>query len=243
VEFLRVASGDAALPEHILTGDNHLLPERGAALARFATDLTARPWSVSPDHTALLASHGVDGAALESAIGVVAMFNYLTRVADASGIELDYASPLPAFQPRRDREPAPRPDRGAWPVVADEFRTLPSYPATTEAWQRWHEYVFDSDEPLTRRERRLLASAAAQETCDRARADELADHTPRDEREALLDTFARKLSRTPWRMTPSDLRALRDAGHPEPALLHAISVVALQNAESRLAMGRALTAR
>lgn len=180
--------------------------------------------------------------ALESAIAVVAMFNYLTRVADASGIEFDYASPLPAFRPERDREPAPRPDRESWPVVTGEFRTLPHVPATSEAWQQWHEYVFDSDKPLNRRERRLLASAAAQETCDRARADELADHTPRDDREARLDSFARKLSRSPWRMNPSDLQGLRDAGYPEPALLHAISVVALQNAESRLAMGRALTA-
>ena len=170
------------------------------------------------------------------------MFNYLTRVADASGIEFDYASPLPAFQPERDREPAPRPDREAWPVINDEFRTLPSFPVTSEAWQRWQEYVFNSEEPLNRRERRVLARAAAQETCDRARADELAEYTPRDDREALLDSFARKLSRSPWQMKPANLQALRDAGYPELALLHAISVVALQNAGSRLAMGRALTA-
>lgn len=172
----------------------------------------------------------------------MAVFNYLTRVADASGIEFDYASPLPAFEPERGRDPAPRPDRAAWPVVAGEFRTLPSYPATSEAWQRWHEYVFDSDEPLNRRERRLLAHAAAQETCDRVRADELAEYTPRDDREERLTAFGRKLSRSPWRMEQSDLQTLRDLGYPEPALLHAISVVALQNAESRLAMGRALTA-
>jgi hypothetical protein len=170
------------------------------------------------------------------------MFNYLTRVADASGIEFDYASPLPAFRPERDREPPPRPDRGSWPAVAAGFRTLPGFPALSEAWQRWHDYVLDSEEPLSRRERGVLANAAAQETCDRTRADELAAYAPRDDREALLDAFARKLSRGPWRMTPADLQTLRDTGYPEPALLHAISVVALQNAESRLAMGRALTA-
>lgn len=173
-------------------------------------------------------------------MAVVAMFNYLTRVADASGIEFDYVSPLPAFEPERGREPAPRPARESWPVAAAEHRTLPSFPATSEAWQRWHAYVFDSDEPLTRRERGLLASAAAQETCDRTRADELAGHTPGDDREARLDAFARKLSRGPWSMGPADLQSLRDLGYPEPALLHAISVVALQNAESRLAIGRAV---
>ncbi|GAB1510958.1 hypothetical protein JCM33774_30000 [Actinophytocola sp. KF-1] len=171
------------------------------------------------------------------------MFNYLTRVADASGIEFDYASPLPVFEPERDRDPAPRPDRASWPVIAAEYRTLPAYPATSEAWRRWHEYVFDSGEPLNRRDRRVLARAAAEETCDLARADELAGYAPRDDREELLTAFASKLSRSPWRMRPADLQGLRDLGYPEPALLHAISVVALQNAESRLAMGRALTAR
>jgi hypothetical protein len=168
------------------------------------------------------------------------MFNYLTRVADASGIEFDYETPLPVFQPQHDQEPVPRPDRASWPVIGAEFRTLPAFPGLSQAWQRWHEYVFESDQPLTHRERGLLARAAAQECCDRWRADELAEHSPKDDRESTMDDFARRLSRQPWRMRPANLQALRDAGWPEPALLHAISVVALQNAESRLAMGRAL---
>lgn len=216
------------MPEAVLAGHDERLPERSAALARYAAVLTARPWSVSP-------AHGLDGKAVEAATGVVAMFNYLTRVADASGIELDYASPLPVFRPDRDSQPAPRPDRESWPVVGAEHRTL------TQPWRHWHDYVFDSDEPLTRRERRLLANAAAQECCDRWRADELAEYTPRDDRDTALDVFARKLSRRPWHMGPADLQALRDIGCAEPAVLHAISVVALQNAESRLAMGHGLT--
>jgi uncharacterized protein YciW len=227
----------------VLDGRDDRLPARGAALARYAALLTARPWSITPDLADLLAAQGLDTDQVQAATGVVAVFNYLTRVADASGIEFDYASPLPAFRPERDREPVARPDRESWPVVAAELRTLPSLPATSQAWRQWHEYVFDSDEPLTRRERRLLAAAAAQECCDRWRADELGKYSPEDDRDATLDAFARKLSRQPWRMGPADLRALRDAGYPEPALLHAISVVALQNAESRLAMGHGLMTR
>jgi uncharacterized protein YciW len=226
----------------VLKSEDDLLPARSAALARFATLLTAQPWSITPELGAQLAAQGLGPQAVEAATGVVAMFNYLTRVADASGIEFDYESPLPVFQPEHGRAPVPRPDRESWPVVAAEFRTLPSFPDLNQAWQRWHDYVLDSDQPLTRRERRLLASAAAQECCDRCRADELADHSPRNDRESTLDTFARKLSQRPWQMRPADLQSLRDAGYPEPALLHVISVVALQNAESRLAMGQALTA-
>jgi hypothetical protein len=230
----------------VLKGEDDQLPARSAALARFAAALTAAPWSITPELGAELAAQRLDAAAVQAATGVVAMFNYLTRVADASGIEFDYVSPLPVFQPDRDHEPVRRPGRALWPVVAAEHRTLPSFPAMTRAWRQWREYLLDTDAPLTRRERRLLAVAAAQECCDRARADELADEladdTPRNGREPLLDAFARKLSQRPWRMGPADLQTLRDAGYPEPALLHAVSVVAFQNAESRLAMGRALTA-
>jgi hypothetical protein len=44
-------------------------------------------------------------------------------------------------------------------------------------------------------------------------------------------------------MDPADLQVLRDAGYAEPAVLHVISVTALQNAESRLALGHALSDR
>jgi hypothetical protein len=168
------------------------------------------------------------------ATGVVAMFNYLTRVADASGIEFDYTSPLPAFQPHYDLEPAPRPNVDGWPVVAVVF---------TDSWQLWHDHLFEADGPLSRKQRLVLARAAAQETCDRTRADELAGYAPQDDTDALLDAFARKLSVRPWQMSPADLQTLRDVGFTELALLHAISLTALQNAESRLAMGQAPAAR
>jgi hypothetical protein len=227
------------LPETVLKGQDDQLPARGAALARYAARLTAQPWTVGPRTGAELAAAGFSPEQVESATAVVATFNYLTRVADASGIDFDYVSPLPAFEPARDRTAPDRPARESWPVLDAGHRTV-AMPAIADAWTTWHDYVFASDEPLPRRARGVLARAAAQECCDAWRADELAGHAPRDDAEAVLDAFARKLSRTPWRMDPADLAALRDAGHPEPALLHAISVVALQNAESRLAMGRGL---
>lgn len=225
----------------VLSGADAQLPPRVGALARFAAALTAEPWALSKGVADDLAGQGFGEDAVEAATGVVAMFNYLTRVADATGIEFDYTSPLPAFEPDLAKKAVTRPDRSSWPVVPGERRTFPRFAALSEAWQRWHGYVFDSDEPLTHRERQLLACAAAQECCDRWRADQLREYAPQNATESGLVEFARKLSREPWQMEPADLDDLRDLGYLEVALLHAIAVVALQNAESRLAMGRALS--
>jgi len=230
------------LPAAVLAGRDEHLSKRAAALARYAETITARPWSVTVELVGQLADQGLDEGQIEAATGVVVTFNYLTRVADASGIEFDYASPLPEFTPRRDRRAFDRPGRDAWPLVGPPYRSFSQAPMLAGVWDRWLEYVFDADAPLARRERRVLALAAARECCDRWEADRLAEFEPRDDRERRLAGFAVKLSREPWRMQPSDLDGLRALGHPEPAVLHVIAVVALQNAVSRLALARGLAA-
>jgi hypothetical protein len=222
----------------VLAGDDGELPPLAAALARFAVTVTAEPWALTRDVLDDVAAQGIGPDAMEAAVGVVALFNYFTRVADASGIEFDYTSPLPTFEPDVCRVPAARPDRSAWPVVGGERRTFVRRPALRDAWQRWRDYVFGSDQPLSRRERTMLAAAAAAECCDAWRVDELAGAgiEPRTDAEQHLVDFACRMSRHPWQMTAEDLDGLRAAGYPELALLHAISVVALQNADSRLAL-------
>ena len=228
------------MSEAVLNRADSDLPDREAALARFAVTLTAEPWSLTPATAEDLAAQGFDATAIEAATGVVAMFNYLTRVADASGIEFDYATPLPAFRPERQRRPVDRPDRDSWPVLGAEYRTFPLLPALTQAWDRWREYVFDSDEPLTRRQREVVALVAAQECCDRWAAEQLSSDVPSGDAEVRLVAFARKLSRSPWQMEPADLDGLRGLGLSDRAVLHVIAVVAFQNAESRVALGRGL---
>lgn len=224
----------------VLRGADDELPPRGAALAGLAVELTLRPWSTDPRLVDKLAEQGFGEDAVEAATTVVAVFNYLTRVADATGIEFDYNTPLPAFEPDHDRQPAVRPDRESWPMISREQRTFTRLPGLSAAWQQWHDYVFESDEPLGHRERQLLARVAAEESCDRWRVADLDGYEPENATDELLVTFGRRLARQPWRMGPGDLDRLREAGLPEAALLHAIAVVALQSAESRLVMGCAI---
>jgi alkylhydroperoxidase family enzyme len=57
---------------------------------------TPRHWPSCRETTGL---HGLDEQQIEASISVISMFNYFTRVADATGIEFDYKTPLPAFEP------------------------------------------------------------------------------------------------------------------------------------------------
>jgi hypothetical protein len=169
------------------------------------------------------------------AVGVISMFNYFTRVADATGIEFDYLTPLPAFEPDLRQGTAPRPDRSGSSSRRGGRR--PRHPRLRAAWKSWRAYVLHTDKPISRRERYLLASVAAEETADWEGAEILGGPGSLADGDGRLVAFARKLSRQPWRMEEADLEGLRSSGYSEEAILHVISVVAHQNADSRLVVG------
>ncbi len=213
------------------------MPPRAQALVRLAVTLTAEPWAVTPELVQDVAAQGLDDEQLEAAVGVISMFNYFTRVADATGIEFDYATPLPAFEPDLRQVTASRPDRSGSPPRPAGERPRPRHPRLQAAWESWRAYELGGDEPITQGERRLVASVAAEEATDWATAEVLGGSAASTDNDATLVRFARKLSREPWAMQPGDLESLRSAGYPEVAILHVISVTAHQNADSRLAAG------
>jgi len=199
--------------------------------------LTAQPWALTGQDVQEVRDQGLDDDEVETAVGVISMFNYFTRAADATGIEFDYLTPLPTFEPDLRQVTAPRPDRA--PVSGPDAgsRPRPANPRLQAAWDSWRTYVLESDEPLSRRERRLLASVAAEETADWQAAEALGGLGSPHDSEDELARFARKLSREPWRMVAGDLDRLRASGYSDPAVLHIISVVSHQNSDSRLAGG------
>jgi hypothetical protein len=203
--------------------------------------LTARPWALTAEAVQDARRQGLDEGQIEAAIGVISMFNYFTRVADATGIEFDYPTALPAFEPDLGQVTAPRPDRPVEFGGPAGGRRRPRLPGLLAAWESWRACVLESDEPISRRERRLLAAVAAEEAGDWAGAEALSGVSSGPDGNDQLIGFARKLSRQPWQMTAADLERLRSLGYSEPAVLHVISVVAHQNADSRLALGLGAT--
>jgi uncharacterized protein YciW len=237
VEFLRVASGEAAPSLAVLHREDESLAPRARALAQIAATLTAEPWALTREAVEGLSDHGLDEEQIEAAIGVISMFNYFTRVADATGIEFDDTTPLPAFTPDLRQVTASRPGRSGSPRPAAGPRPRPRHPKLQRAWESWRTHVMEAGEPLSRPERRLLASVAAEETADWDGAEALSELGSAGGSDDVLAGFARKLSRQPWRMHGEDLESLRASGYSEVAVLHAISVVSHQNADSRLVVG------
>ena len=199
--------------------------------------MTAEPWALTREILEDVSRQGLDAEQVEASVAVISMFNYFTRVADATGIEFDYQTPLPAFNPDLRQVAAPRPGRPDISRGDAADRRRPRHEPLQAAWDSWRAYLLETGEPLSRRERRLLASVAAEEAADWGSAGTLSEPGPPGSGDEQLAGFARKLSRQPWRMEAGDLGKLRAAGCSEQAVLHAISVVAHQNADSRLVRG------
>ena len=60
------------------------------ALCEFAAKLTHNNSKVSDSDLNTLRNHGLDDRTIHDAIQVIAYFNYITRVADATGVIADY---------------------------------------------------------------------------------------------------------------------------------------------------------
>jgi uncharacterized protein YciW len=204
------------------------------ALVQLSRTLTTTPWLIGPEQVAACREAGLAGRAVLIAIHLSAFFNYLTRVADATGIEADYDSPLPALSPDRDRAAPDRPAPDGWPTPVP-WADLPGdgVPGARAAWDRWRDYRRTGSASLSAADRRGLAAVAARGCCDAADADPAAEQgLPRPLRE-----FAEKLTLLPWRMGPDDAAGLRAEGWDDAAILQVIAVVAGQNADSRLRFG------
>jgi len=59
------------------------------ALCRFAEKLTADPSQMNADHVQALRSAGFSDPAIHDATQVISYFNYINRIADALGVELE----------------------------------------------------------------------------------------------------------------------------------------------------------
>lgn len=69
------------------------LPEADRALCELAAKLTHQQHAASAADLEALRSLGLDDRAIHEAVQVIAYFNYITRIADALGVELEPDAP------------------------------------------------------------------------------------------------------------------------------------------------------
>ena len=76
---------------HAVAGNWREAPLSAAdrALCEFAEKLTHRQQEMSPEDLDRLRAHGLDDTAIHDATQVIAYFNYITRIADALGVEAE----------------------------------------------------------------------------------------------------------------------------------------------------------
>ncbi len=99
-EALERESHDPALPAAVAEGRLNELDERTAALCRYAIKLTLEPWNMTRDDVDRLGSVGVDDRGVVDANQVASYFNYVNRVADGLGVELESTWPADLREPR-----------------------------------------------------------------------------------------------------------------------------------------------
>lgn len=93
-------SGDASLTETVASGGFEQLEERMAALCRYAVKLTTTPHAMERGDIDDLRRAGLDDRGIVDANQVVSYFNYVNRVADGLGIELEESWPEETRRPR-----------------------------------------------------------------------------------------------------------------------------------------------
>lgn len=87
---LRAEVDDVSLVEAVKTDWTHAaLPESDRALMAFAVALTRTPAAMSPAHLDRLRAAGFDDRGISDAVQVISYFNYINRVADGLGVDLE----------------------------------------------------------------------------------------------------------------------------------------------------------
>ena len=222
----------------MLTGaDRTELPPVEAALVDVATQITEAPWAFGIADLERLRAVGLSDASILHVVVQSAFYSYLNRVIDAVGIDFDYDTGLSPFMKDTTREPVPRPAPASWPRGGPAWPLrLAERPVTHGALKKLREYVFEREMPLTRRERRVVARAAAAALCDTETLAVLAAGLPANEREKGLARFGEKLTLAPWRIGEGDVDAMRSLGLDDRAALDVVTVAAFQNMASRLTL-------
>ncbi len=200
-------------------------------LVEIATTVTEAPWTLSRTTHARAKEAGLEDADLLHAIALSSYFGHLNRIADATGVPLDYdVRVLPAH---------PDPAVAPWAVAPKLLTARPAIdlalrPATAQALTEWRQHMFHRDAPLTRRQRTLVARWVAHWLGDGGISppDDLTAN-PLDD---VLRTLAETVTLAPWRLSDTSFQPLRAAGFDDAAIFDVCATASSAGVFSRIAV-------
>jgi alkylhydroperoxidase family enzyme len=210
---------------------------RMQVLVELTTIVTEAPWMLSRAHHKRAREAGLDDADLLHAIALSSYFGHLNRIADATGVPLDYE--VRALPPQVDATVAP------WPVAPRLVTGRPALDlaareATAKALGEWRTYMFHRDAPLTRRQRTLVARWVATWLGDGGISSP-ADLTVNPLDDALRD-LAELVTLAPWKLSDDAYEPLRAAGFDDAALFDVCATASTAGVLSRLEVALAALA-
>jgi hypothetical protein len=100
-EALTRESGDASLAEAVVSGDVERRGNRLRAILAYARKLTLTPAQITEGDLDRLREQGLDDRAIVDANQVISYYNYVNRVADGLGVQLERDWPAEKRRPRR----------------------------------------------------------------------------------------------------------------------------------------------
>jgi len=92
--------GGEALVETVVSGDLNALPERLRLLCGYALKLTLSPWEVTEADVQTLRGGGFSDRDIVDANQIVAYYNYVNRMSEGLGVELERYWPAEARDQR-----------------------------------------------------------------------------------------------------------------------------------------------
>jgi alkylhydroperoxidase family enzyme len=206
-------------------------------LVELTTIVTEAPWTLSRAHHKRAKEAGLDDADLLHAIALSSYFGHLNRIADATGVPLDYD--VRALPPHVD------PDVPPWPsapklVTSRPILDLATRDATAKALGEWRIYMFQRDAPLTRRQRTLVARWVANWLGDGGISSP-ADLTVNPLDDALRN-LAELVTLAPWKLSDAAYEPLRNAGFDDAALFDVCATASTAGVFSRIEVALAALA-
>lgn len=183
--------------------------------------VTEAPWTLDGAARSALTAAGLDDDAVLHAIALAAYFGHLNRIADATGVPLDYAvtAPPPATEPAVPPLPT---------APAPVTRALAQRPATAAALAAWTDDLFARDPGYLPRAARadVVATVAAWLGAPTA--------PPAAPLDPDVHALVAQVALAPWQLAEASFAALRARGWDDAALFDLCAVTSTATVTARI---------